>query len=129
MLYLTLDELLYVARRTLGGQLVVRDYGLLESAVARPRTTVFGEDAYASLAEKAAALTHSVARNHALVDGNKPLALAGLISFLGMNGRRLTMTDDQAYDFIMAIATGELEEVADIASKIRDATQADPQAG
>jgi death-on-curing protein len=57
---------------------------------ARPRATAFGADAYSSLLGKAAALLHSVARNHALVNGNKRLALAGLIAFLGVNGLRLT---------------------------------------
>lgn len=60
----------------------------LQSAAARPSATAFGVDAYATLEEKAAALTHSLARNRALVDGNTRLSLAGLIAFLGLNGRR-----------------------------------------
>lgn len=124
--YLDLDDLLHVARRTLG-EVVVRDYGLLESAVARPRTTVFGSDAYPTLTEKAAALVHSVARNHALVDGNKRLALAGLIAMLGLNGRRLTMTNDQAYDLIIAVAKGELDGIADIAGVIEQHLEARPR--
>ena len=75
MIYLTLAELLYVAERTLGHDYAVRDYGLLEAAVARPQATVFGQDAYPDLDAKAAALLHSVARNHALIDGNKRLGL------------------------------------------------------
>ena len=122
MIYLTLEDLLHVARRTLG-TLEVRDMGLLESAVARPRTTVFGDDAYSSLAEKAAALTHSVVKNHALVDGNKRLALAGLIAFLGVNGRRLTFDNDGAYDLIIAMASGELQEVAAIAAVLEANTE------
>ena len=118
MIYLTLEELLHVAERTLG-EVLVRDHGLLESAVARPQTTVFGENAYPTLEEKAAALLHSVARNHALVDGNKRLALAGTIAFLGMNGLRLTLTNDEAYDLVMAVAAGELDDVAKIASMLR----------
>lgn len=66
--------LLHVAGRTLG-QVEVRDHGLVESSAAGPRASAFGEDAYPTLHEKAAALVHSVARNHALVDGNKRLAL------------------------------------------------------
>jgi death on curing protein len=65
VIYLTLAELLYVAERTLGQDYAVRDYGLLEAAVARPQATVFGKDAYPDLDSKAAALLHSVARNHA----------------------------------------------------------------
>jgi death on curing protein len=117
MIYLTLPELLHVAQRTLD-ELPVRDHGLLESAVARPQTTVFGRDAYDTVEEKAAALLHSIARNHALVDGNKRLALAGAIAFLGMNGWRLTLTNDEAYDLVMAVATGELDEVGAIAARL-----------
>ena len=113
MIYLTLEELLHVAGRTLG-EVLVRDHGLLESALARPRTTVFGDDAYPTVEEKAAALLHSIARNHALVDGNRRLALAGTIAFLGMNGWRLTLSNDEAYDLVMAVATGELDDVARI---------------
>lgn len=117
MIYLTLDELLHVAKRTLG-EVLVRDHGLLESALARPQTTVFGNDAYPTVEQKAAALLHSLARNHALVDGNKRLALAGTIAFLGMNGWRLALSNDEAYDLVMAVATGELDDVASIASRL-----------
>ena len=123
MIYLTLAELLHVAERTLGGNVGVRDHGLLQSALARPQATVFGDDAYPELEEKAAALLHSLARNHALVDGNKRLALAGTIAFLGVNGRRLTLTNDEAYDLVMAIATGGLDEVTEIAARIRDGSR------
>ncbi|MCW2527893.1 MAG: death-on-curing family protein [Pseudonocardiales bacterium] len=122
MIYLTYAELLYIAERALGGAAMLRDAGLLESAAARPQTSVFGEDAYPTLEDKAAALTHSLARNHSLVDGNKRLALAGLIAFLGVNGRRLTLTNNDAYDLIIAIATGDLSEISDIAQRIRKAT-------
>ncbi len=121
MIYLTLSELLHVAERTLSGEVAVRDYGLLESAVARPQTTVFGKDAYDTVADKAAALLHSLARNHALVDGNKRLALAGMIAFLGVNGRKLTLSNDEAYDFVLSVATGEWDAIAD---HIRDSTDA-----
>ena len=115
MIYLTLADLVYVAERTLGGEIAVRDYGLLESALARPKTTVFGEDAYPTLPEKAAALLHSIARNHALVDGNKRLSLAATIGFLGLNGWRLTFSNDEAYDFIVSVASSQLDDVARIA--------------
>ncbi len=124
MIYLTLPELLHVAERTLGGAVVVRDYGLLESAVARPQTSVFGDDAYDAVEDKAAALLHSLARNHALVDGNKRLTLAGLIAFLGVNGRKLTLSNDEAYDFVISVATGEMDAIAAIAEHIRNSTNA-----
>jgi death-on-curing protein len=123
MIYLTLPELLHVAERVLGADVKVRDFGLLESALARPQTTVFGRDAYSTVDEKAAALLHSLARNHALIDGNKRLALAGLIAFYGVNGRRLTLTNDAAYELVMAVASGTLDAVADIAPVLRRATE------
>lgn len=122
MIYLTLAELLHVAERALGGDPLVRDHGLLQSALARPQATAFGGDAYPSLEEKAAALLHSLARDHALVDGNKRLSLAGTIAFLGVNGRRLTLSNDQAYELVMAVAAGELDDVAAIADRLKNAT-------
>lgn len=119
MIYLSYAELLYVAERAMGETPVVLDAGLLEAAAARPQATIFGADAYSTLAGKAAALTQSFVRNHALVDGNKRLGLGGLIAFLGVNGRRLTFSNAEAYDFIMAIAAGELHEVAGIGERIR----------
>ncbi|MCD4536515.1 Fic family protein [Nocardioides sp. cx-169] len=123
MIYLTLAELLHVAERTLGSEAPVRDPGLLQAALARPQATAFGVDAYASLEEKAAALLHSLARNRALLDGNKRLALAGTIAFLGVNGRRLTLTNDQAYELVIEIAAGDLDEIEGIASRIRDGSR------
>lgn len=123
MIYLTLPELLYIAQRTLSAEAPVRDHGLLQSALARPQATAFGADAYPVLEEKAAALLHSLARNHALADGNKRLALAATIAFLGMNGRRLTLTNDEAYELVMSVATGELAEIAAITQRIRSGSQ------
>jgi death-on-curing protein len=124
MIYLTLPELLRVAERVLGPDVRIRDIGLLEAALARPQTTAFGADAYPTLNEKAAALLHSLARNHALVDGDKRLALSGLIAFYGVNGRRLALTNNAAYEFVMAIASGELDTVAEIAGILSGATEA-----
>lgn len=123
MIYLTLPELLHVAVRALGGEPAVRDYGLLESALARPQATVFGSDAYPGLDAKAAALLHSLARNHALIDGNKRLALAAVIAFYGLNGRRLTLTNDEAYDLVISVAAGQLDDADAIAAILRNATQ------
>jgi death-on-curing protein len=123
VIYLDLDSLLHVAARTLGGEPVIRDYGLLESALARPRASAFGEDAYPDVFAKAAALLHSLARNHALVDGNKRLALAAMIAFLGINGHRLTLSNDEAYDLVIAVATGALDDVAEIAKVLCERTR------
>jgi death-on-curing protein len=127
VIYLTSAELLYVARRAIGTDPDVRDYGLLESAAARPRATAFGDEAYQGLDAKAAALLHSLARNHALIDGNKRLALAGIIAFYGVNGRRLILTNEEAYQLVMAVAEGQLDSVEDIAARLSTATQAWPR--
>lgn len=120
MILLTLPELLHVAERTLGQPARVRDVGLLESALARPRATAFGVDAYPTLESKAAAFVHSLVRNHALIDGNRRLGLAGLIVLLGVNGRRLSWSNDGAYEFIIEIAEGRVDDVDTIAQRIRD---------
>ena len=122
MIYLNLDELLYVAERAIGSMPEVRDRGLLESALSRPKATVFGEDAYGSIHEKAAALLHSLARNHALVDGNKRLSLGATIVFYGINGIRLTLSENEAYDLIIAIATGDLDDASEIAKRLQAGT-------
>jgi death-on-curing protein len=118
VIYLDLEDLLLIAGRVVAGEVQVRDVGLLESAVHRPRTTAFGADAYPTLHEKAAALLHSVVSNHALVDGNKRLGLASVIAFLGLNGWRLTLSNDEAYDLVIAVAAGELTEVRAIAQAL-----------
>jgi len=121
VIFLNLEDLLHVARRTLGDDPEICDHGLLASVLARPRATAFGDDAYASIHEKAAALLHSLARNHALVDGNKRLALAATLAFYGMNGLRLTFSNDAAYDLVIAVATGQLDDVPAIAAVLEPA--------
>jgi len=120
--YLTLPESLHVAGRVLGPEVAVRDYGLLEAALARPQATASGKDAYSSLDAKAAALLYSLARNHALIDGDKRLALAAVIAFYGLNGRRLTFTNDQAYELVMKVAAGELDQVEEISAVLQGGT-------
>ena len=121
MIYLDLDDLLHVARRTLG-EFHVRDVGLLESASARPRATAFGEDAYPTVHHKAAALLHSLARNHPLVDGNERLSLGATIAFYGVNGLRLTLSNDEAYDLVIAIAAGHLDDLQPIVERLQSST-------
>jgi death-on-curing protein len=123
VIHLTLEELLRVAERALGEPAQVRDVGLLEAALARPKAAVDGTDAYPGLHQKAAALAHSIARNRALVDGNRRLALAALIAFLGVNGQRVTFSRAGAYDFIVDVATGQLDDVRATAAVLRHHTE------
>ena len=97
----------------------IRDAGLLKSAIERPQTTLMGVDAYPSLHLKAAALAHSLCLNHALVDGNKRIAAIGLYVFLGINGEDLVLTNDELFDLVMAVASGELRDVPEIAARLR----------
>ena len=103
--YLTDDEAFAVVRQ-LGFH--VRDAGLLSSALARPRTTVLGADAYPDLATKTAALFESLVRNHPLLDGNKRLAVVLTWTFLLNNGYRLEHTEDEAYEFTIVASAGKL---------------------
>jgi death on curing protein len=123
VIFLNLEELLHVAARTLGADPEVRDAGLLESALARPRASAFGDAAYPTSHLGAAALLHSLARDHALDDGNKRLAPAGIIAFYGINGMRLTLTNDRAYELVVDVASGAPNEVPQIASVLEASTE------
>jgi death on curing protein len=105
--YLTLEDVLGLVNALGAGP--VRDLGLLDSACHRPQAGFFGQEAYPTLSGKAAALMHSLACNHALVDGNKRLALLATVVFLRVNGHRLDLTDDEAFDLTMSVAAGQLD--------------------
>lgn len=106
--YLNLDDLIEIANGVVDN-LGIRDMGLLASAAGRPRMTAFGEDAYPTFADKAAALVHAIAKNHALVDGNKRLAWAATRVFCLLNGRDLDFTVDEAEVFVVGVAAGGLD--------------------
>jgi death on curing protein len=123
VIFLNLEELLHVAERALGAEPEVRDPGLLESALARPQASALGEAAYPTIHQQGAALLHSLARNHALLDGNKRLALAAAIAFYGMNGMRVTLTNDEAYELVIDVATGRLTDIPAISSVLEAGTE------
>ncbi|MFD9728834.1 type II toxin-antitoxin system death-on-curing family toxin [Streptomyces sp. NPDC059072] len=109
MRYVTLPELLNLAERL--GADEVRDYGLLDSALARPQASVFGQDAYPDVWQKAAALMESLARNHGLVDGNKRIAWYATWVFLHVNGHPLdpAFDVDEAERFVLDVCQGALD--------------------
>jgi death on curing protein len=116
--YLTTEQALRIARRAVGGPVEVRDLGLLDAAIHRPRASVLGQDAYPDLLTKAAALLHSLARNHPLVDGNKRLAWLATYVFLAKNGVVLDPDDDDAYELVVAVADGGIDDVGKIAAAL-----------
>lgn len=116
--YLDAEDVLKVASRELARRqqaLVVLDEGLLLSAVAQPQQSLFGEDAYPTLEDKAAVLLRGLARNHALGDGNKRTAMACAEVFLNLNDIELSFTEDEGVNLTLAVAKGELDvpEVAE----------------
>lgn len=106
--YLSVGDLIEIAEGVIG-PFVIRDRGLLASAAGRPQSSVFGDDAYPTFAGKAAALLHSLARNHAVIDGNERLAWAATRVFCLLNGRDIVFTVDDAEEFVLAVARGELD--------------------
>ncbi len=114
--HLELEDLVLLTRLLGAGP--VRDLGLLDSAVARTRSTAFGVDAYPTVELKAAALLHSICRNHTLVDGNERLGLLATVTFLRLNGRLFTLAQDEAFELVMAVAEGTLD-VPEIAERLR----------
>jgi death-on-curing protein len=114
--YLSLEDLLGLVSALGAGP--VRDLGLLDSACHRPRSGLLGQEAYPTLVGKASALLHSLACNHALVDGNKRLALLGTVVFLRINGYYLDLTDDEAFDLILSVAAGQFD-AAEIEKRLR----------
>lgn len=118
--YLTFTALMQVARRVCGDEVVMRDAGLLESALARPRAGMYGQDAYPSVYGKAGALLHSLVTNRALVDGNKRLGWQATMVFLWINGHDVHAPEDDAFDLVMTVASGEIADVKKIAGLLRE---------
>ena len=118
--YLDLDDVLALAEEYFGSPPPIRDIGLLGSALARPQTTVFGEDAYPSIWLKAAALLDSVVNNHALVDGNKRLGWLTTATFLELNGEPVSMaTNDDVYALVIEVASSHMDR-EELASRWAD---------
>jgi death on curing protein len=114
--YLQLEDLLALVEELAVGP--VRDLGLLDSAAHRPQTSLFGADAYPDVHVKAAVLLESLTRNHPLIDGNKRLGWVAVVVFYGLNDLALVAPEDDAYDLVIGVATGELsptEAASDLA--------------
>jgi len=91
-----------------GGGSGVRDPGALDASVMRPRASFGGEDLYADLPAKAAALMHSLVQNHPFVDENKRVGLHAMLVFLSENGMELTTTSRELVELTLAVATSRI---------------------
>lgn len=122
--YLTLEEVVQGATIILANS-DLRDVGLLDAAVGRPAATAFGQDAYPTLPEKAAALLHSIVSSHPFVDGNKRMGWAAARAFLELNGATLHHTENDAYELVIAVASGAITEVSKIAERLAEFIEMD----
>ena len=118
MIYLTAEQVLFIHYRLIeetGGSHGVRDISLLQSAIARPMSSLGGKDLYPDIFTKAASLMHSIIKNHPFVDGNKRAAITAASIFLARNGYTLTAANKELELFTSAVAA-ENRELRDIAS-------------
>jgi death on curing protein len=109
--YLTLIDVLDLHARVIdlaGGAAALRDLGVLQSALAQPRTTFEGSELYPTLEEKTTALMFSLIQNHPFVDGNKRLGYAAADAFLVLNGFHLVASVDVAEPLVVGVASGKV---------------------
>ena len=106
--YLGLEEVIEIGEALIP-DFRIRDIGLLESAVHRPTTVIYGQEAYPSIEAKIAALMHSLAPNHALVDGNKRLTWSSGRLFAILNDLDFYVGIDEAEEVIIGLAIGQLD--------------------
>jgi death-on-curing protein len=116
--YLTVQDLIELGTSIVEG-FRMRDIGLLESAAHRPKTTVYGEEAYPTLELKIGALIHALARHHGLIDGNKRIARSAGRLFALLNRADIEMDVDTAEKMILRLACGELD-IAECSVMVRD---------
>lgn len=118
VVFLTVDDVLEIHCRVIeafGGDEGLRDRGLLESAVAMPRSTFDGTELHPGLAQKAAAYHFHLCANHPFVDGNKRVAVATAELFVMVNGRELSASDDELVELTMGVASGCLSKARAVA--------------
>lgn len=112
MRYLTPEQVLfihYLLIEETGGSHGIRDLNLLKSAIARPKATFSRKDLYPDLFSKAAALMHSIIKNHPFVDGNKRTAVTAASIFLLSNNYNLTASNKELEMFTLKVAAEDVE--------------------
>ncbi|MFD3995861.1 type II toxin-antitoxin system death-on-curing family toxin [Streptomyces sp. NPDC058583] len=118
--YLSAEDVVGIAEDACAGTPLVRDVGLVAEAAFRPTSAAFGEDVYPDPIEKAAALFQSLVFGRPFVGGNKRTAWLSCVTFLAMNGVRLRPDIDAAERLVIAVATGETDEVKVISQGLRE---------
>jgi death-on-curing protein len=124
MKYLTIEEatffnLLLIEEHGGKEQAGIKDITVLESAIERPKQTIFGKDAYQTIFEKAAALMESLAKNHPFHNANKRTAFLSMVTFLSINGYEFEMDQHEAENFVVDVVLNQytLKEVTEIIKK------------
>lgn len=120
MRYLTAEQVIRINEVEVGPNLLA-DFGLVDAAVQRPMQSAFGQDAYPGIHEKAAALFHSLVKNHAFIDGNKRTAVIALGVFYLLNGWKLVAEQGQIVDLALGVAEGTIDVVT-LAATLKDLT-------
>lgn len=118
MTYLTAEQALFIHYRLIeetGGSHGVRDIFLLQSAIARPMSSLGGKELYPDIFTKTASLMHSIIKNHPFVNGNKRTAITVASIFLSRNGYTLTATNKELERFTSAVVA-EKRELRELAS-------------
>lgn len=123
--FLTLAEIVEIHKNQIenyGGEEGIRDFSLLSSAIAIPRSTFDGNYLYKDIFEMAAAYIYHISQNHPFVDGNKRTALASGLVFLDFNKIDLNDPDEELYEMMMTVASGKMykDEIAEILKKLKN---------
>lgn len=108
MRFLTSSDVVLINEQEVGPDLLT-DFGLLEAAVLRPQQSVFGADAYPDVHSKAAAMMHSLIRNHAFIDGNKRTGVLATILFYNLNGFHIDAAQEDVIALALDIAEGQID--------------------
>jgi death on curing protein len=114
-LFLTLDEVVAIHRDQVeryGGSTGVRDWNLLQSAIAMPLATFGGQFLHTDLVEMAAAYLFHLVQNHPFIDGNKRVGAASSIVFLTVNEIEFRADQDELVELVLSVARGELSKSA-----------------
>jgi death-on-curing protein len=93
-----------------GGAVGIVNEGLLDSALAQPQATFFGEFLHQEIHEQAAAYLYHLVKNHPFLDGNKRVGAAVMEVFLRINGYVLTLSNEELYNLTMQVAQGQLSK-------------------